>query len=346
MILIEGGNVFSDVGPIKRGYVPGLIKEIQKLLPTEITVIPNIGSAGFKVESGDMDVFIDAASVISYFNAKDEKAARAALKSYIEKKGFQSALSGRNVHVRMPTPEDTYVQVDLMIIPDAAKVAPFHQHGPSGQYNDPSFKGGQLFILYSSIAKALGLKFSPFEGKLIDRATNEVVADTKDQVAKLLLNPNATAADLANVKTIMNALANDPMKDAKLAQAKEDQAKGLITLPESIQFGSPAWFRHLTNIISKPAINEDRNSMLKYISEHCREWDIRQLVDEFDKLAESPVISWEWKDRLHDLTMRTINALNKSEWRSKFRGDPDLWSLREEYFTLADEMRTWYVLRG
>jgi len=223
--LTEGGNVFADVGPIKKEYVPGMIQKIRQLLPKSLTMIPNIGSAGFKVESGDMDVFVDASEVMKYFVAKDEKQAKIALKKYVEGKGLQCALSGRNVHVRMPTPEGTFVQVDLMIIPNAVKVAPFHTHGPSGQYDDPEFKGGQLFVMYSSLAKALNLKFSPFEGKLVDRDTNEVVAYNKDDVAKILLYPGATAVDLASVKTIMKALNSDPDREAKLAGWNETMAR-------------------------------------------------------------------------------------------------------------------------
>ena len=250
MILNEGGNVFPDVSPIKREYVPGIIKDIQKIMPFGINIIPDIGSAGYKVESGDMDVFVDAGKLAQLFNTPDEKYTKLALKQYIEKEGFQVALSGRNVHVRMPVPDGTFVQLDIMVIPNAAKVAPFHQHGPSGQYDDPDFKGGQLFILYSSIAKSLGLKFSPFEGKLVNRETGVVVADDKDSVAKILLNPKATAADLASVKTIMKALASDPARDAKLAQAREDAKKGLINLPESIQVGSPSWYRSLSQMVN------------------------------------------------------------------------------------------------
>jgi hypothetical protein len=250
MNLTEGGNVFLDVTSIKKQYVPGIIKDIQKLMPKGISIIPHIGSAGFKVESGDMDVFVNAERIAQVFQAPDEKKARAALKAHISAQGFETALSGRNVHVRMPVPDGSFVQVDVMVIPNAEKVAPFHQHGPSCQYDDPAFKGGQLFILYSSLAKALGLKFSPFEGKLVNRETNEVVADDKDAVAKILLNPKATAADLSNVKSILRALANDPQKDAKLAQARDDAQKGLINLPESYQPGSASWFRSLSNLVT------------------------------------------------------------------------------------------------
>lgn len=249
MKLMEGGNVFPDVTAIKKEYVPGIIKDIQSIMPRGLTIIPHIGSAGFKVESGDMDVFVDAAQVAEHFNAKDDKTAKAGLKKFIEAKGYSCALSGRNVHVRMPVPGGTYVQVDVMVIPNAAKVAPFHQHGPSGQYNDPEFKGGQLFIMYSSLAKAAGMKFIPFEGKLVRRDNNELVADNKDAVAKILLNRNATGADMASVKAIMKALANDPRKEEKIAQARDDAKKGLINLPESVQPGTSVWFRQMTNLL-------------------------------------------------------------------------------------------------
>jgi hypothetical protein len=248
-VLMEGGNVFPDVTAIKKEYVPGIIKKIQAIMPGGIQIIPPIGSAGFKVESGDMDVFVDAAEIAQHFNAADDKIAKVALKKYFEAKGYQAALTGRNVHIRMPVPGGTFVQVDVMVIPDAARVAPFHQHGPSGQYNDPTFKGGQLFIMYSSLAKAAGMKFSPFEGKLVDRTTGELVADNKDDVAKILLNPTATAANLASVKAIMAALANDPRKEEKIAQAREDAKKGLIVLPESVQPGTAQWFRDIQNIL-------------------------------------------------------------------------------------------------
>ena len=213
-------------------------------------ILFHIGNAGFKLVSGDMDTFVDAESVIKTFKSKDETQARKDLRRYIDSKGYETAQSGRSVHVRMPLNDGSYGQVDLFIVPNAEKVAPFHQHGPSGQYDNPGFKGAQLFIMYSSIAKALGLKFSPFEGKLMSRETGEVVADDKDSVAKILLNPNATAADLSNLNTIMKALANDPQRDAKLAQAREDQAKGLITLPESFQPGTTSWFRTISNLVN------------------------------------------------------------------------------------------------
>lgn len=227
--LLEGGNIWADIGPIKKSDVPEIIKDIRKIIPSSINIITDIGSAGFKKESGDMDVFLDAQSVMDFFDASDEKAARKALKNYLEGQGYEVALSGKNVHLKLRL-KDNPVQVDLMVIPDAARVAPFHQHGLTGEYDDPDFKAGHIFILLSSIAKALGMKFNPFDGTLTDRETGKVIANTKESVAKVLLNDKATAKDISSVKSILKALKDDPRAEEKLAQARDDQKKGIIKL--------------------------------------------------------------------------------------------------------------------
>jgi hypothetical protein len=247
MILLEGGNVFPDVVDIKREYAKDLINSVKQLLPGYDLQF-DIGSVGYKIQSGDMDVFMDQDEVVNKFKTKDEKAAKQSLAQFIQAKGFQTSIKGRNVHVRMPLPDGTFAQVDLMVIPDSSAVAPWHQHGPRGSYEDPAFKGSQNFILMNSIGKALGLKFDAFGGKLMRRDNNEVVGRSRDEVAKILLNPNASGNDLNSVKTILKALENDPKKDAKLAQAREDAAKGILTLPESIQPGSTQWMRQISEM--------------------------------------------------------------------------------------------------
>lgn len=240
MKIFEGGNVFSDTVDIKKEFVPEIVSGIKKLIP-DIAIMSDIGSAGFKLTSGDMDVFLDQDEVIKFFNSADEKVAKKDLATHLQAKGLQTAVKGRNVHIRYPLPDGTFGQVDLMVIPDAAGVAPWHQHGPRGSYNDPEFKGSTAFIIMNSIGKALGYKFDAFSGRLLDRETNEIVATGRDNVAKILLNPNATGDDLNSAKTILAALRNDPKREEKLAQAKADAAKGIISLP-IIQEGSAAWF--------------------------------------------------------------------------------------------------------
>lgn len=249
--LLEGGNVFDSTSDVAKNDVKTVVDIIKRELPPNLKnqVMADIGSAGYKVASGDIDLFLDQDATIQNFNVKDEKEAKKALAQYFQAKGYAVAIKGRNVHVDVPYPseggQELHAQVDLMVIPNAAKVAPWHQHGPRGSYADPGFKANHLYILLNSIGKFLGVKVDAFGGTVMRRDNNEVVADNRDDAAKLLLGPNAKGDDLNSVATVMKALANDPDKEGKLAQAKQDQAKGLLTLPEDAVPGTAAWFRKL-----------------------------------------------------------------------------------------------------
>jgi len=261
--LQEGGNAIPDSNPVNKEDVAGIVNQVKKLLPPALLggLHTNIGSAGFKLASGDIDVMVEAEDVVALFKTQDSKDpvkdAKKMLGAYFSAKDTQVKLNGRNVSIGVKyteaaTKQLKLAQVDVMVINDAAIVAPYHQHGPRGMYSDPGFKGASVFILVNSISKALGLKFDAFGGKLLRRDTEQVVARTRDEVANVLFNAKAlgrkpTGDDLNSVNTVMTALANDPAREAKLAQARDDQAKGLITLPESI--GSAAWFRKLSDSI-------------------------------------------------------------------------------------------------
>lgn len=251
MYVYESGNIFGD-GDIAKEYVKGVVQHVQRDLPSGIKAIPDIGSAGYKVASGDMDLFIDAGALMQKFGVADDKAAKQALEQFMSAKGYKTKIMGRNVHIEVPykTPEGLRtVQVDLMVIADASIVAPWHQHGPRGMYDQPGFKASHNFILMNSIAKHLGLKFDAFGGKLMRRDDNSVVGRTRDEVAKILLGNTATADDLNSVASMVAALKNDPDKDSKLAQARQDAAKGIITMPEPVQEGSAQWFRKYAGLL-------------------------------------------------------------------------------------------------
>lgn len=267
MKLYEGGNAIPLSTPVEQVDVPTVVATARREMPASLLkgLQLNIGSAGFKIDvegnpipSGDIDLMVEAGDVVKLFKTQDDPkdpvlAAKKAMKTYFEAKGIEANVNGRNVSIGIPyTSKDgqqKMAQVDLMVIQDAAIVAPYHQHGPRGMYKDPSFKGQANFVLMSSIAKHLGLKFDAFGAKLINRDTGEVVGRTRNEVAKILLGPTATGDDLNSVKSMIAALANDPDRDAKLAQARSDAAKGLITLPESRNHDSANWFRNIVKIL-------------------------------------------------------------------------------------------------
>lgn len=252
--LFEGGNAIPTSIPVAKNDVKAIVAAAKKALPADLVkrMQTDIGSAGYKVESGDIDVMVEAEDVITLFNTMNEKnpllAAKKALENYFRGQGIETKVNGNNVSIGIPY-KDALAQVDVMVIHDASIVAPYHQHGPRGSYDDPEFKGQPIFILMNSIGKALGLKFDAFGAKLLRRDDNAVVARDRDAVAKILLNPKATADDLNSVKSILRALEGDPEKNAKLAQARDDEAKGLITLPKKLEEGTAGWFRQMQSIL-------------------------------------------------------------------------------------------------
>jgi len=236
------------VGIARREMPQALLKNLQA----------DIGSAGFKgVPAGDIDLMIEADDLVKVFNTQDAKdpvlAAKKALQTYFTAKGIEANVNGRNVSIGVKykgaNGRVSVAQVDLMAIKDVKIVAPWHQHGPRGMYSDPGFKGQQNFILMNSIAKHLGLKFDAFGANLMRRDNNEIVGRTRQEVAKILLGPKAKEDDLNSVKSMMVALQNDTDREAKLAQARQDQAKGLLTLPEDHAPGTAAWFRKMGHMV-------------------------------------------------------------------------------------------------
>lgn len=233
----EGGNAIPDSTDVPREHVAQVVADAKSLLPKQLlnNLQADIGSAGFKsTPAGDIDLMIEAQDLVDTFQtagAKDPvKDAKKKLEAFLQQKGYVSKVAGRNVHVGIPF-EGGLAQVDYMIINDAGVVAPWHQHGPRGSYSDPEFKGSDIFIVMNSIAKSMGLKFDAFGAKLMRRDDDTVVGRSRDEVAKILLNPGATGDDLNSVKAILNALKTDPRKDDKLAQARDDAARGIVNLP-------------------------------------------------------------------------------------------------------------------
>jgi len=223
-ILLEGGNVWPDITPFKKEEAETILASLQKVMPKGINLI-KVGSAGQKAISGDMDVMVDESQVIKMFKPQIEKVmaaqkgkkvqsptqiARALLREYFEKKGFKSAQTGINVHVRVPVGK-TIAQVDIMFVEDAGNVSVFHQH----DYNS-EFKGKHKHMLLSSIAKETktekypnGLMWSAFQGLYTRNAEgkkDQLITRDPDEVARILLNPKATRKDLGNVELILKAL--------------------------------------------------------------------------------------------------------------------------------------------
>jgi hypothetical protein len=97
---------------------------------------------------------------------------------------------------------------------------------------DSAYRGQDRNVLMNSIAKSMGYKLNQTAG-IADRATNKGISDDPDKIARLLLNKQATRADLNSVETIVAALEGDAKRDAKLADAREHFAKIGVPFMES-----------------------------------------------------------------------------------------------------------------
>ena len=232
--LFEGGNVFKDAQGrprtqrINQTDVKPTLAWLDEMLPGLDLQNNTLGNTGIKSTSGDLDLAIDSARV-----TKDQLEYR--LKQWAIGHGLKPEdyvrKSGTAVHFLTPItgrPDQGYVQTDFMFLQNV----PWSKFVLGAMPADSQYKGRERNVLMNSIAKSLGYKLNQIAG-IADRATNQVISDDPDAVAKMLLNKQATREDLASVETIMSALERDPKRDAKLADFREHMKR------EGIPFEQP-----------------------------------------------------------------------------------------------------------
>ena len=212
-LLREGGNVIPDAVSLRKEDFPSVVDNLNKILPQGINLYP-IGSAGKKEVSSDIDALIDAAELMAVFPAKELKLSRKALEDYFKSKGLLAARTGVSIHVGVPIgTSDKLVQVDLMAVDNAAAAQPLHTH----DYTDPAMKGGTLHAMWADLANMSSMEghsslmMSPYKG-LVDRQTKELITNKKDEIAKIIIGPTASADDMGNPQKVLKALEKYPEK--------------------------------------------------------------------------------------------------------------------------------------
>ena len=230
MNIMEGGNVFKDEKKIpvtqrinKADVVPTL-KWLEKVINWPL-VNYMLGTTGNKETSGDLDVAIDQNKV-----TKDEMVNR--LTKWCEENGLNPKgyikKTGINVHFKTPIngdPKNGFVQTDLMF-----GNPKWMKWGLRGAADNSPFKGMHRNIVINSMAKPNGYSWSGAAG-LKDRETKKVVTHDPNKVAKLLLGPTATMADLESVETIVAKARTLPNFEELMAMAVETLAKDNLMLP-------------------------------------------------------------------------------------------------------------------
>jgi len=241
MMLAEGGNVFKDESgqPLTRRInqveVMPTVQWLEQVSGLDFTTEKSaedglplrwLGSTGRKPTSGDLDLQVDVNDV-----TKDQLVAT--LQAWAQQNQVQPERyirkSGSAVHFLTAVrgdPRNGFVQTDFMFTGKPGWNQFVLQSDPTS-----AFKGASRNILINSMAKSMGYKLNQNDG-IADRATNNIITDDPDKVAKLLLNPGATAKDLYSVERIMAALKNDPKRDAKLADFRDHMQRAGTPLDE------------------------------------------------------------------------------------------------------------------
>jgi hypothetical protein len=234
MLLKEGGNVFKNPDKslatkrINREDVENTLAWLEK-----ITGLPHndfkLGTTGVADTSGDLDVAVNIDDV-----SKDEMVQR--LSSWCKQNGKNPkewiAKSGINVHFKTPINGDEsqgFVQTDFMFgNPE------WLQWSMRGEPGGSQYKGKHRHILLASIAKAQGMKWSYLRG-LIDRATDDIITDKPDEIAKMLLDKNADAKNLETVTSIYDSIRGRSDLDQLTTDARTAFERDRLTLPESTE---------------------------------------------------------------------------------------------------------------
>ena len=225
-LLNEGGHVFKDKATgteltqrVQRSDVVTTVEYLEQLTGLKL-VGQMLGTTGKKETSGDLDLAVDANEV-----SKDELVNRLVAAGFKPKEDIVK--SGNNVHLKTPIngdPKNGYVQTDFMF-GDPSWMKFYLQGGGI----DSPFKGKDRHILWSSIAKAQGLKLS--DKGLIDRSGDVFLTSDPSEVAVRMLGYGKTEEDMATVESVLSAISGRSDFDKLVAQALEPKS-GVINPDE------------------------------------------------------------------------------------------------------------------
>ena len=253
MILNEGGNVFKklegeEVIPLtQRIATPDIKPTIEWMNTTfgfNFVDEDMLGTTGKKSKedgtfeensSGDIDLNVDT-------NALPKEEIIAKLTSWCQKQGIPDleimnkgrtftagwvANAGLQVHFRTPIRGDVkngFCQTDFMLTDN-----PNLQRGAK-RGGTENYTGADRAVLLASLARGRGYKFSPTKGVVDPNNGDAVIANDWDEIAKVLLGPNAKEPDTHTVESMLAAIKGEPNFQELIApwlEAMEKQGKGL-----------------------------------------------------------------------------------------------------------------------
>ena len=248
MFLTEGGNIWAEAKPFDQANINIIKQQLDNYLaPLKVKSIV-IGSGATPKAgkiSGDLDVLVDLDKLSKQFNSTDPKEIRSQLEKFLQNKHLQTRRIAVTVHVLLPI-ADSFVQVDIKAVKNAKQVALFHTHDIP---KDSPYKGIHKQMLINSLATSLGLLWSPDEG-LYNRdkfgKKADLISTDLNQIAKRLLGTAATASDLKNAESILDAIPDEKRRVDILNMAK-NSASWKAVMPKETTITE--WFRKMMDLV-------------------------------------------------------------------------------------------------
>ncbi len=263
-IIAEGGNVFKDADGrsvtqrINQTDVKPTLAWLEELVPGLDLQNNTLGSTGIKSTSGDLDIAVDSNKV-----TKEQMVAQ--LTRWAQSHGFRPEewirKSGTAVHFKTPItgrPDQGFVQTDFMFLQNV----PWSKFVLGAMPADSKYKGKERNVLMNSIAKSMGYKLNQIAG-IADRATNKIITDDPDAVAKMLLNKTATRQDLASVESILQALSTDPNREEKLADFREHMKREGLPFLESAELYQPVSDTYFLSRLRDRIVNQGMQPIME-----------------------------------------------------------------------------------
>ena len=101
--------------------------------------------------------------------------------------------------------------------------------------------------LLASIAESKGYYY---DNGLVEKSSNNVMAVTEHEIAKVLLGQMTSEKDIATVESILSVISKLPNYDKLIESIKSELLAAGYTVPsaaqiESHQTGTPGWFRRM-----------------------------------------------------------------------------------------------------